>query len=92
MVRVERLGQAKVTLGTTLTRIAAGDGVRTVYAVGEADMLLVYSNTLEDGGVLPGGAHQRIPSGMAWPIEIGDKRPFLAVSSGTPAVTLTGTS
>jgi hypothetical protein len=90
MLRVERLAQVKSTLPTTATRVAAGDGVRTVRVISEGPVLLHSSNTLEDGGTMPATTHYRIPAGMDWPIEIGDKRPFISAESGTAATTLTG--
>ena len=88
---VNKHGQAKITLATTLTRIVAGDGVRTIWCTAEDEVLLVYSTTLDDGGTLPATAHHRIPSGVSWPIEIPrGKRVLLAAAAGSVAATLSG--
>lgn len=92
MVRVERLGQVRVALSTALTRVAAGSDVRTIWAKADAEIIFVYSSTLEDGGVVPPTAHDRIPTGTSWPLEIGDKRLFVAAVIGAPNATLTGSS
>lgn len=78
-------------LSTALTRINPGDGVGVVEFSCDADCYLVYSASLDDGGVLPSGRH-RIPANVLYPIEIGALRPLVAAVSGTPTATFLGLS
>jgi hypothetical protein len=88
--RVNLDDPVSVSLGTTLTRIVAGDGVREIQVSCSADLYLVYDDTLDDGDPVPATARHRIPAGV-WPVSIvTGKRLLLAGVSSTTATLLGG--
>lgn len=83
---------AEATLGTTLTRINPGAGVRVVWLTSTGDVYLVYDDALDDGGAVPASARFRIPAGTAWPIEVTGKRILVAAVTGAPTASVLGSS
>jgi hypothetical protein len=77
-----------VALGTTLTRLNTGDGVRFVELSTPVDVYLVYDNALDDGGAV-GSAYHLIPAGSVYPIPVTGTRPLIAGAEAAD-VTLVG--
>jgi hypothetical protein len=86
--RVELNGELQVSLGTTLTRIVPGDGVREIQVSAQGDVYLVLDDALDDGDAVPATARHRLPAGLR-PIVLGKTRLLLAGVSAT-TITLLG--
>lgn len=82
---------AQATLGTTLTRVITGDGVREVQLSTPQDVYVVYDNSLTDSGAVPATARHRLPAGV-WTLRVTSTRILLAGVNGTVIVTLLGGS
>jgi hypothetical protein len=81
----------QVTLGTTLTRLVPGDGVRQIQVSSpDGPFYLVLDSTLDQGGAVPATARHKYPAGV-WPILVGPTRILLAgVNGAAPVVTILG--
>jgi hypothetical protein len=83
----------RATLATTLTRIDPGDGVRFVWLSCDADVYVVYSATLTDGGTVPADDRFRVPANVTWPAEVvPGRRLLVAATTGTPELHVMGTA
>lgn len=84
------VGPATATaLATTLTRVNTASSVQSFDVSCDADLYLVYSDALDDGGALP-AAYLRIPANVVYTVLPLGPRILLAAASGTPTVTLIG--
>jgi hypothetical protein len=82
----------EASVGTTLTRIDPGQGARYVYLSAAVDLYLVYSDSLDEGGVMPASARYRIPANVEHPAEVLGKRMLVGLLSGTALVSAIGVS
>lgn len=90
MIRAALDTPVQATLGSTLTRLAPGDGVRTVLVSTPSDLYLALDDSLDDGASVPATARFLIPGGSVWPLRARGPRPLLAAVSGSVDVTLLG--
>jgi hypothetical protein len=90
-ITAAKFAPKQATLGTTLTRIDPGDGVRWVELSCSADLYLVYSTTLTDGGTVPASDRHRIPANTVYPARVDPtKRMLVAGTTGTPVINVLG--
>jgi hypothetical protein len=77
------------SVGTTLTRIDPGTGVKVVWVRGSAAIYLVYSDTLAEGDALPANRFPLLAN-EAWPVIVTGSPIFVAAATGTASVSVLG--
>lgn len=90
-VQVVKGAPTEKVLGTTLTRLIPGDGVRQIQVSSpDGAVYVVFDNSLDDGAAVPATARQRLPAGV-WPVNFDGTRILIAgVAGATPTVSLLG--
>jgi hypothetical protein len=79
----------QAALGTTLTRVNPGDGVREIQLSTPSDVYVVYDDTLTDASAVPATARHKLPAGV-WTLRVTGTRLLLAGVGAAITVTLLG--